>query len=68
MTASPPRSDKQNSRDDEQRQQRFGGRALALRLGRYVRLTDERLDKAEAFFNHHGTWIIMVARCMPCNL
>ena len=41
---------------------RFGGRALALRLGRYVRLTEERLDKAEVFFNHHGTWIITVAR------
>ena len=40
----------------------FGGRALALRLGRYVRLTEERLDKAEAFFNHHGAWIITVAR------
>ena len=41
---------------------RFGGRALALRLGRYVRLTEERLNKAEAFFNHHGAWIITVAR------
>ena len=32
----------------------FGGRALVLRWGRYVRLTEERLDKDEAFFNHHG--------------
>src|SRR5690349_2218815 len=40
----------------------FGGRALVLRWGRYVRLTEERLDKAEAFFNHHGAWIITVAR------
>jgi membrane protein DedA with SNARE-associated domain len=40
----------------------FGGRALVLRWGRYVRLTEERLAKAEAFFNHHGAWIITVAR------
>jgi membrane protein DedA with SNARE-associated domain len=41
---------------------RFGGRALVLRWGRYVRLTQERLARAEAFFNHHGAWIITVAR------
>lgn len=40
----------------------FGGRALVLRWGRYVRLTEERLDRAEAFFNRHGAWIITVAR------
>lgn len=40
----------------------FGGRALVLRWGRYVRLTEERLHKAEAFFDHHGAWIITVAR------
>jgi membrane protein DedA with SNARE-associated domain len=40
----------------------FGGRALVLRWGRYVRLTEERLDKAEAFFARHGAWIITVAR------
>ena len=37
----------------------FGGRALALRWGRYVFLTEARLDKAEAFqparrLDHHG--------------
>jgi len=40
----------------------FGGRALVLRWGRYVRLTGDRLDKAEAFFDRHGAWIITVAR------
>ena len=40
----------------------FGGRALALRWGKYVFLTEERLDKAEAFFNRHGGKIIVVAR------
>jgi membrane protein DedA with SNARE-associated domain len=41
---------------------RHGGRALVLRWGRYVRLTQERLDKAEGFFYRHGGWIITVAR------
>src|SRR5258707_6206481 len=40
----------------------YGGRALVLRWGRYVFLTEARLDKAEAFFNRHGAWIITVAR------
>jgi membrane protein DedA with SNARE-associated domain len=40
----------------------FGGRALALRFGKYVFLTEERLDKAENFFEHHGGKIIVIAR------
>jgi membrane protein DedA with SNARE-associated domain len=41
---------------------RFGGRALALRLGKYVFLTEERLDKAQFFFDRHGGKIITLAR------
>ena len=40
----------------------YGGRALVLRWGRHVRLTEERLEQAEAFFNRHGAWIITLAR------
>jgi membrane protein DedA with SNARE-associated domain len=40
----------------------FGGRALALRWGKYVFLTEERLARAEAFFNRHGGKIIVIAR------
>jgi membrane protein DedA with SNARE-associated domain len=40
----------------------FGGRTLALRFGKYVFLTEERLDQAESFFEHHGGKIIVVAR------
>lgn len=40
----------------------FGGRAVALRWGRYVFLNEERLDKAAAFFDRHGGKIIVVAR------
>ena len=40
----------------------FGGRALALRWGHYVFLTQGRLDRAAGFFARHGGWIITVAR------
>jgi membrane protein DedA with SNARE-associated domain len=40
----------------------FGGRALALRWGHHVFLTEERLDKAAGFFDRHGAWIITFAR------
>jgi membrane protein DedA with SNARE-associated domain len=40
----------------------YGGRTLVLRWGRYVRLTEERPEKAEIFFQRHGAWIITVAR------
>jgi membrane protein DedA with SNARE-associated domain len=41
---------------------RSGGRALVLRWGRYVFITEERLDRAEGFFHRHGAWIITIAR------
>jgi membrane protein DedA with SNARE-associated domain len=40
----------------------FGGRALALRWGKYVFLTEERLVQAEKFFDHHGGKVIVAAR------
>jgi len=33
-----------------------------LRLGRYIFLTPERLDKAEKFFARHGGKIVTIAR------
>jgi membrane protein DedA with SNARE-associated domain len=41
---------------------RYGGRVLVLRFGRHVRLTSERLAKAEAFFARHGGRIVIIAR------
>ena len=41
---------------------RFGGRRLVDRWGRYIFLTPERLDKAEAFFDRQGAKIITIAR------
>ena len=40
----------------------FGGRPLVERYGKYVLLTKERLDKAEAFFNRNGGKVVVVAR------
>lgn len=40
----------------------FGGRRLALRWGRHVFLTAERLDKAEGFFDRHGGKVVVIAR------
>jgi membrane protein DedA with SNARE-associated domain len=40
----------------------FGGRALALRWGKYVHLTEARLDRAEHFFARHGGKIITISR------
>jgi len=41
---------------------RTGGRALALRYGKYVFLTAQRLDRAKAFFERHGGKVVTVAR------
>ena len=41
---------------------RFGGRALVLRYGRFVLVTEERLARAEAFFGRYGGPIVVVAR------
>lgn len=37
-------------------------RRVLLRYGKYVMLTEERLSKAETFFEHHGGKVIVVAR------
>jgi membrane protein DedA with SNARE-associated domain len=41
---------------------RFGGHALALRYGRYVGLTTQRLGKAEEFFDKRGPIVVTVSR------
>lgn len=41
---------------------RYAGRALVLRWGRFVFLTGERLDRAEAWFARHGGKIVTLAR------
>ena len=41
---------------------REGGRPFVLRWGRYVRITPERLSRAEAFFVRHGGKAVFLAR------
>lgn len=40
----------------------FGGRRLVVKYGRYVLITEERLDKASSFFERHGGKVVVVAR------
>jgi membrane protein DedA with SNARE-associated domain len=40
----------------------YGGHALALRFGRYVFLTSERLEKTERFFERRGGLVVVGAR------
>lgn len=39
-----------------------GGRPLVARYGKYVFLTEQRIDKAEGWFSRHGGKIIVIAR------
>ncbi|WP_035853696.1 DedA family protein [Cryptosporangium arvum] len=41
---------------------RKGGRPLILRFGRYVRLTEQRLDRVEAFLSRRGSVVVTIAR------
>jgi membrane protein DedA with SNARE-associated domain len=41
---------------------RYGGRRLVLRYGKYLRLTQDRLQRAERFFQTRGAVVVVVAR------
>jgi membrane protein DedA with SNARE-associated domain len=41
---------------------RKGGRELVERFGKYLFVTPDRLDRAEAFFHKHGSKIVVIAR------
>src|SRR5919197_2184187 len=44
---------------------RLAGRGLVYRYGRFVRLTPERLDKAERWLNRHGSRAVFLGRLVP---
>ena len=44
---------------------RFGGRPLALRLPRFLGVTEERLDRTERWFTRRGDAIVLLARLVP---
>lgn len=44
---------------------RTGGRALLLRHGRLLRLDEERLDRADDWFDRHGPKVVLLGRLLP---
>jgi membrane protein DedA with SNARE-associated domain len=44
---------------------RRGGRPFALRFGRFARVDEERLERAERWFVRRGPVVVLVARCVP---
>jgi membrane protein DedA with SNARE-associated domain len=44
---------------------RHGGRPFVLRFGRFAKVDDERLGRAEAWFVRRGPFVVLAARCVP---
>ncbi len=44
---------------------RRGGRPLLLKHGRILRLTERDLDRGDAWFDRHGSWIVVGGRLLP---
>tara|TARA_B100000315_G_scaffold254232_1_gene294846 strand:+ start:2232 stop:2990 length:759 start_codon:yes stop_codon:yes gene_type:complete len=42
-----------------------GGRPLLFKYGKYVLVTREEVDRAEAWFNKYGDWIVFFSRLLP---
>jgi membrane protein DedA with SNARE-associated domain len=43
----------------------YGGRPYLERHGRWLHVTPEKLDKAEAWFARRGSMTVLVSRCVP---
>jgi membrane protein DedA with SNARE-associated domain len=43
----------------------YGGRPYLERHGRWLHVTPENLDRAEAWFDRWGSWAVLVSRCLP---
>lgn len=44
---------------------RFGGRPAILRFGRMLRVRERDLDRADAWFDRRGDWIVLFGRLIP---
>ena len=44
---------------------RYGGRKLVLRYGRFLRVDEDGLDRADAWFRRYGDWVVLFARVVP---
>ena len=44
---------------------RYGGRPLIYRYSRVLRLREDQLDRADAWFDRRGPWIVLFGRLVP---
>lgn len=44
---------------------RYGGRRLVLGYGRFLRVDEDSLDRADGWFRRYGDWIVLFARVVP---
>lgn len=44
---------------------RYGGRAVVLKLGKFARVREDDLDKADAWFDKRGGWFVFFGRLVP---
>ena len=44
---------------------RYGGRKLVLRYGRFLRVDEDALDRADGWFRRYGDWVVLFARIVP---
>jgi membrane protein DedA with SNARE-associated domain len=44
---------------------RYGGRKLVLRYGRFLRVDEDGLDRADGWFRRYGDWVVLFARVVP---
>ncbi|MDA0178953.1 DedA family protein [Solirubrobacter phytolaccae] len=44
---------------------RFGGRSVVLRLGKFARVREDDLDRADDWFDKRGAWIVLFGRLIP---
>jgi membrane protein DedA with SNARE-associated domain len=44
---------------------RFGGRPTLLRLHPLLRIDERRLARAQAWFDRHGNWMVVIGRLVP---
>ena len=44
---------------------RYGGRAVVLKLGKFARIREDDLDKADEWFDKRGAWFVFFGRLVP---
>lgn len=44
---------------------RYGGRPLVNKYGKYIKIKEKHVDKAESWFNKYGAGIVFTARFVP---